>query len=169
MAGEPRPSCGSPLRRTRTHDERPGALLDRFWGSQLYWPDDNGWEGCTFDEETVYVPLVVVPNAGMAIVSADVDIKLRLGQLGPNVRSPGILVHHELQVFEGVCEHRMPMAFVDLLEQWRRVCTGPTPTRPQTFLNLKGLDRLMSRYVHVAKRLLLDKLGPPVPPSVLNL
>jgi hypothetical protein len=131
---------------------------------------DHGWEGCTFDEDTVYVPLVVVPNAGIpAIVSADVDIKLRSGQLGPNVRSPGILVYHELQVFEGVCARRMPMAFVDLLEQWRRVCTGPMPMRPQTFLGLKRLDRPMSRSVNTAKRLLLDKLGPPVPHSVLNL
>jgi hypothetical protein len=130
----------------------------------------HGWEGCTFDQDTVYVPLVVVPNAGIpATVSADVDIKLRSGQLGPNVRSPGILVYHELQVFEGVCEHRMPKAFVDLLEQWRRVCTGPTRMRPQTFLSLKRLDRPMSRSVNTAKRLLLDKLGPPVPHSVLNL
>jgi hypothetical protein len=130
----------------------------------------HGWEGCTFDQDTVYVPLVVVPNAGIpATVSADVDIKLRSGQLGPNVRSPGILVYHELQVFEGVCEHRMPKAFVDLLERWRRVCTGPTPMRPQTFLSLKRLDRPMSRSVNNANRPLLDKLGPPVPHSVLNL
>jgi hypothetical protein len=85
------------------------------------------------------------------------------------VRSPGILVYHELQVFEGVCEHRMPKAFVDLLERWRRVCTGPTPMRPQTFLSLKRLDRPMSRSVNNANRPLLDKLGPPVPHSVLNL
>ncbi len=129
---------------------------------------DDGWEGCTFDEDTVYVPLVVVPNAGIpATVSANVDIKLRSGQrsgqLGPNVRSPGILVYHELQVFEGVCEHRMPMAFVDLLEQWRRVRTVPTPMRPQTFLHLRGLDRPMSRYVSAAKRVLVDTLGPPIP------
>ena len=30
-----------------------------------------------------------------------------LGQLGTNVRSPGILVYDELQVFEGVCEHQL--------------------------------------------------------------
>ncbi|BBY07102.1 hypothetical protein [Mycobacterium noviomagense] len=125
---------------------------------------EHGWEGCTFDEETVYVPLVVVPNAGIpATVSADVDIKLRAGQLGANVRSPGILIYHELQVFEGVCEHRMPKAFVDLLEQWRRVCTTPMPMRPQTFLDLRCLDRPMSCYVSTAKRLLLEKLGPPTP------
>lgn len=131
---------------------------------------ENGWEGRTFDKDTVYVPLVVVPNAGIpATVFADIDIKLRAGQLGPNVRSPGILVYHELQVFEGVCEHRMPTAFVELLEQWRRVCTGPTPVRPQTFLDLRGLDRPMGRYVRTAKAVLLDKLGPPVPSSVSNL
>jgi hypothetical protein len=130
----------------------------------------NGWEGRTFDENTVFVPLVVVPNAGIpASVSADVDIKLRLGQLGPNVRSPGILVYHELQVFEGVSEHRMPTRFVDLLAQWRSVCTGSMPVRPQTFLDLRRLDRPMSRSVKVAKQGLLNKLGPPVPQSVSNL
>ena len=102
-------------------------------------------------------------------MSADIDIKLQSGQLGPNVRSPGILVYHELQFFEGVCEHRMPMAFVDLMEEWRRACTGPMPVRLQTFLDLKGLDRPMGRSVAVARRLLLDKLGPPVPPSVSSL
>jgi len=131
---------------------------------------DTGWEGSTFDENTVFVPMVVVPNAGIpASVSADVDIKLRLGQLGPNVRSPGILVYHELQVFEGVSEHRMPTRFVELLAQWRTVCTTSMPVRPQTFLELCGLDRPMSRSVNTAKRLLLDKLGLPVPHSVLNL
>jgi hypothetical protein len=131
---------------------------------------DNGWEGRTFDQNTVFVPLVVVPNAGIpASVSADVDIKLRLGQLGPNVRSPGILVYHELQVFEGVAEHRMPTRFVDLIAQWRTMCTNSMPVRPQTFLELRGLDRPMSGFVKVAKRGLLDKLGQPVPHSVSNL
>jgi hypothetical protein len=130
----------------------------------------HGWEGCTFDQNTVYVPLVVVPNAGIpATVFADIDVKLQSGQFSPNVRSPGILIYHELQVFEGVCEHRRPTEFVNLLEEWRRVCTGPMPMRPQTFLHLKRLDRPMGRYVHIAKRLLLDKLGPPVPASVSNL
>ena len=127
----------------------------------------NGWEGRRFDDHTVFVPLVVVPNAGIpAIVSADIDIKLRLGQLGPNVRSPGILVYHELQVFEGVSEHRMPTRFVDLIAQWRTVCTGPTPMRPQTFLDLQRLDRPLSASIAVARRGLLQKLGPPIPRSV---
>jgi len=131
---------------------------------------DTGWEGRTFDENTMFVPMVVVPNAGIpASVSADVDIKLRLGQLGPNVRSPGILVYHELQVFEGVSEHRMPTRLVELLAQWRTVCTTSMPVRPQTFLKLCGLDRPMSRSVRGAMRGLLDKLGPPIPPSVSNL
>ncbi|WP_136245297.1 hypothetical protein [Mycobacterium intracellulare] len=127
----------------------------------------NGWEGRTFDDQTVFVPLVVVPNAGIpAIVSADIDIKLRLGQLGANVTSPGILVYHELQVFEGVSEHRMPSRFVDLIAQWRTVCTGPTPMRPQTFLDLKRLDRPLSASIAVARQGLLQKLGPPIPRSV---
>jgi hypothetical protein len=47
---------------------------------------EKGWQGCTVDEETVYVLLVIVPNAGIpATVLSDVDFKLRshlvLGQL----------------------------------------------------------------------------------------
>jgi hypothetical protein len=73
----------------------------------------HGWEGRTFNAETIYVPLVVVPNSGIpATVFADIDMKMRghpvLGQLGKNVTSPGILIWHELQVFEGLCEHRFP-------------------------------------------------------------
>jgi hypothetical protein len=131
---------------------------------------DNGWEGHTFDGNTVFVPLVVVPNAGIPpSVSADVDIKLRLGNLGPNVRSPGILVYHELQVFEGVSERHMPTRFVDLIAQWRGMCTQSMPVRAQTFLDLGGLDRPPSSFVKIARRGLLKRLGQPVPHSVSNL
>ena len=124
----------------------------------------HGWEGCMFDDNTVYVPLVVVPNAGIpATVSADIDVKLRAGDLGPNVRSPGILVYHELQVFEGVCEHRKPMAFANLLEEWRSVCTASQPMRPQTYLDLRQYDRPMGKYISMGKRAVLQKLGPSTP------
>jgi hypothetical protein len=94
----------------------------------------HGWEGCTFDDNTVYVPLVVVPNAGIpATVSADIDVKLRAGNLGPNVRSPGILVYHELQVFEGVCEHRKPMAFANMTVRWAST-SAPGSARCSTSL-----------------------------------
>jgi hypothetical protein len=39
---------------------------------------EKGWQECTFDDQTVYVPLVIVPNAGIpATVMSDVDFKLR--------------------------------------------------------------------------------------------
>jgi hypothetical protein len=123
----------------------------------------NGWDGCQFDNETVYVPLVVVPNAGIpATVFADIDIKLRshpvLGQLGKNVTSPGILVYHELQVFEGLCEHRFPRTFVDVLARWRSQCTASMPIRPQTFLELQGMDRPMGKYPTTARSMLMKRL-----------
>lgn len=125
---------------------------------------ENGWEECTFNDETVYVPLVIVPNAGIpATVFADVDIKLRshpvLGQLGKNVTSPSILVYHELQVFEGLCEHRFPQAFADVLARWRLQCTVAMPIRPQTFLDLGGMDRPMGKYPTTARSLLTKALG----------
>lgn len=124
----------------------------------------NGWEGCTFNEQTIYVPIVVVPNAGIpATVFADIDIKMRshqvLGQLGKKVTSPGILIYHELQVFEGLCEHRFPKAFVDVVARWRLQCTASMPIRPQTFLDLGGMDRPMGKYPTTARRMLVDKLG----------
>lgn len=126
--------------------------------------NQHGWEGRTFDKDTMYVPLVIVPNSGIpATVSADVDIKLRTAMLGPNVRSPGILVYHELQVFEGLCEYRMPPAFVELIGRWRLACTMPMPMRPQTFLGLMGLDRPASSYISHAKRRLLETLDQPIP------
>ncbi len=124
----------------------------------------HGWEGRTFDDKTMYVPLVIVPNAGIpAMVFADVDMKLRshpvLGQLGKNVTSPGILICRELQVLEGLCEHRFPRAFVDVLARWRIVCTTSMPIRPQTFLDMARLDRPMSTYITTAKSMLMDRLG----------
>ncbi len=121
---------------------------------------DEGWAGCTFDAETIYVPLVVVPNAGVpATVFADIDTKLRahsvLGQLGKNVTSPGILIYFEMQVFEGLCEHRFPQAFVDVLAQWRLQCTARIPIRPQTFLELGGMDRPLGGYPPIARNLLM--------------
>ena len=49
----------------------------------------NGWEGCHFDDETVYIPMVIVPNSGIPpAVMADVDIKLRAHSVpGSSARS----------------------------------------------------------------------------------
>jgi hypothetical protein len=123
----------------------------------------NGWEGCQFDDETVYIPMVVVPNSGIPpAVMADVDIKLRahsvLGQLGKIVTSPGILIYRDLQVFEGVCEHRVPKSFVELLARWRVLCTQTMPVNPQHFLDLCGVDRPMGRYPNLARSLLMKQL-----------
>jgi hypothetical protein len=124
----------------------------------------NGWEGCTFNEQTTYVPLVVVPNAGIPpTVFADIDTKMRshpvLGQLGKSVTSPGILTYHELQVFEGLCEHRFPRAFIEVLARWRLQCTAAVPIRPQTFLDLGGMDRPMGKYPTTARSMLMKALG----------
>jgi hypothetical protein len=118
---------------------------------------ENGWDGCTFTEETVFVPVVVVPNAGIpASVSADIDLKLRTGQLGPNVLSPGILTYRDLQVLEGICQYRAPRGFVPLLAKWRELCTTPAPLRLQTFLDLCGLDRPASSFVSASERKLIE-------------
>jgi hypothetical protein len=124
---------------------------------------EKGWQGCTFDDQTVYVPLVIVPNGGIpATVLSDVDFKLRshslLGQLGKIVTSPGILIYRELQVFEVLCEHRVPKAFVEMLAQWRGLCTKSMPVRPQTFLDIMGADRPMSKYPRTARSRLMEKL-----------
>lgn len=125
---------------------------------------DHGWEGCTFNAETIYIPLVVVPNAGVpATVFADIDLKLRshsvLGKLGKNVTSPGILVYREMQIFEGLCEHRFPQAFIEVLARWRIQCTAGMPIRPQTFLELGGMDRPLGSYPQIARSLLMKKLA----------
>lgn len=124
---------------------------------------ENGWEGCRFDDQTVYIPMVIVPNSGIPpAVMADVDIKLRahsvLGQLGKMVTSPGILIYRDLQVFEGVCEHRVPKSFVELLAQWRVLCTQTMPVNPQHFLDLCGVDRPMGTYPTLARSLLMKRL-----------
>jgi hypothetical protein len=123
----------------------------------------NGWGGCDFDDQTIYVPLVIVPNAGIpATVLSDVDFKLRshsaLGELGKVVTSPGILIYRELQVFEGLSEHRVPRSFVEVLARWRLECTKSMPIRPQTFLDLAGADRPMSTYPSTARSMLLERL-----------
>jgi hypothetical protein len=82
-----------------------------------------------------------------------------LGQLGKNVTSPGILIYHELQVFEGLSEHRFPQAFVEVLAQWRLQCTAGMPIRPQTFLDLSGMDRPLGGYPTVARNLLMQALA----------
>lgn len=123
----------------------------------------NGWEGCQFDDETVFIPMVIVPNSGIPpAVMADVDIKLRahsvLGKLGKIVTSPGILIYRDLQVFEGVCEHRSPRSFVEMLARWRALCTQTMPVSPQHFLDLCGVDRPMGTYPALARSLLMKRL-----------
>lgn len=123
---------------------------------------ENGWEGITFGDKTVYVPIVVVPNAGIpASVFADIDIKLRTGQLAPNMLAAGVLTHHELEVLEGITQHRGPHMFVDLLAKWRIQCTSPMPMRLQTFLDMSGFDRPASSYIGTATRLFLKEVGLP--------
>lgn len=124
---------------------------------------EKGWKGCEFNDETVYVPMVIVPNSGIPpAVMADVDIKLRahavLGQLGKIVTSPGILIYRDLQVFEGVCEHRVPKSFVELLARWRVLCTQEMPVNPQHFLDLCGVDRPMCTYPPLAASMLKKRL-----------
>jgi hypothetical protein len=123
----------------------------------------NGWADCDFNDEMVYIPMVIVPNSGIPpAVMADVDIKLRahsvLGQLGKIVTSPGILIYRDLQVLEGVCEHRVPKAFVDLIARWRVLCTQTMPVNPQHFLDLCGVDRPMSTYPRLARSMLMKRL-----------
>ena len=125
---------------------------------------DNGWQGHTFGDRTLYVPLVVVPNTGIpASVFADIDVKLRTGQLAPNMLAAGVLTYHELEVFEGITQHRAPRRFVQLLSQWRLQCTSPMPMRLQTFLDINGFDRPASSYLGTAMSLLRNNIGPPLP------
>ena len=81
-----------------------------------------------------------------------------LGKLGKNVTSPGILIYLEMQIFEGLCEHRFPHAFIEVLTRWRLHCTVGMPIRPQTFLELGGMDRPLGTYPQIARNLLMKKL-----------
>jgi hypothetical protein len=105
-----------------------------------------------------------VPNAGIpATVLTAINAKMRahpvLGQLGKKVSSPGILIYHEMQVFKGLCEHRFPQAFVEVLAQWRLQSTAGMPIRPQTFLDVGGMDRPLSGYPPIAKNLLMKAIS----------
>ncbi|AFJ35156.1 MULTISPECIES: hypothetical protein [Mycobacterium] len=53
--------------------------------------------------------------------------------------TPAVLICQELQIFEGVCEHRSLKGFVRLIAKWREVCTNEMPMQPQTFLDLTAL------------------------------
>ena len=106
----------------------------------------NGWAGRTFDGNTIYMPLVVVSNAGIPSTSfVDMDIKIHshnmFGQLGVCVTSPAILPWRELQLIEGICERHNPRGFVELLAMWRFYCTKNMPIPLQFFLDQQGLDR----------------------------
>jgi hypothetical protein len=72
----------------------------------------------------------------------------------------GILIYRDLQVFEGVCEHRVPRAFVEMLAQWRGLCAREMPVSPQHFLDLCGVDRPMSSYPPLARSSLVKTIKP---------
>ena len=61
-------------------------------------------------------------------------------------------------MFEGVCEHRVPKAFVELLARWRVLCTQTMPVNAQHFLDLCGVDRPMGKYPKLARSLLMKQL-----------
>ncbi|MBB1033927.1 hypothetical protein G6031_05935 [Dietzia sp. CQ4] len=119
----------------------------------------NGWDSTEIGPETLFVPIIIVPNAGLPLTAiSDLDLARRshpiLNGSADHFTAPGILTWQDLQVVEGLCQHRNPSGLIELLTSWRSTCTWEFPVRLQTYLDQNGLDRPMGSYPSVGRRLL---------------
>lgn len=123
----------------------------------------NGWDGSELGPGTLFVPIIVVPNAGLPMTSiGDVDLAKRAKPIfdGSDAifANPGTITWQELQLLEALCDSRNPSGFIELVGVWRKSCTLSFPVRLQTFLDQSGLDRPIGKYPKIGRRLLEQKL-----------
>lgn len=104
---------------------------------------ENGWGSSEVGQNTLFVPLIVVPNAGLPMTSlTDLDLAERAAPIlegaGAYFTTPGVVTWQDLQILEGLIDSHSPFGFTELLVAWRKSCTWEFPVRLQTFWGASG-------------------------------
>ena len=123
--------------------------------------DRGGFDGERVDQNTDFIPLVVIPDAGVPVRPfIEVDLQQRSALLfrkfQPHVFPPGILQLSDLQLFEGIADH-YPGDILELIGGWRHAA-GSQGLDLQTFLAKHGIQRPLSKHILRTSKSFIESL-----------
>jgi hypothetical protein len=119
----------------------------------------GGWASEKVDAQTMFAPLVVVPDAGVpSALLTQFDIVNRgrraFGHLQPQVYAPGVIQVSDVQLLEGLGDWAHKLAqlgnkpdLLDLIAAWRRSATVIGEGSLQMFLARRGWPRPLSDHI----------------------
>lgn len=119
----------------------------------------GGWGNEKADTQTMFAPLVVVPDAGIpSALLTQFDIVNRgrkaFGHLQPQVYAPGVIQLSDLQLLEGLADWAQKLAqlgnkpdMLDLIAAWRRSATVIGEGSLQMYLARRGWPRPLSNHI----------------------
>jgi hypothetical protein len=119
----------------------------------------GGWGNEKVDTQTMFAPLVVVPDAGIpSALLTQFDIVNRgrkaFGHLQPQVYAPGVIQVSDVQLLEGLADWAQKLAqlgnkpdMLDLIAAWRRSATVIGEGSLQMYLARRGWPRPLSDHI----------------------
>ena len=132
----------------------------------------GGWEGEVVNADTIFLPLVVVPDAGVpSTLLTQFDIVERgrkmFAHLQPRVAAPGVIQLSDVQLLEGMADWGQKLAqlgnkpdMLNLISSWRTAATKQGEGSLQLFLLRRGFPLPLSDHIiengSKAVQLLLD-------------
>lgn len=124
--------------------------------------EEGGFGGESVDSNTIFIPLIVVPDAGIPdnpLIQADLTerSRLKLQHLQPRVYPPGVIQLSDLQLIEGISELARGDV-VEFLGAWR-TAAFKEGDGVQTLLLKNGLPLPMSRYIRQTSRDVRAEVG----------
>ncbi|MDO3017393.1 MULTISPECIES: hypothetical protein [Mycobacteriaceae] len=122
----------------------------------------GGWDGEVVNDDTNFVPLVVIPDTGVpAGIITNFDIIERgrkvFGHLQPHVYPPGLITVSDVQLLEGMADFALSLPqrpgddrnMMKLLAGWRHAVISQGDSSLQIFLHRRGLPLPLSRHILV--------------------
>jgi hypothetical protein len=122
----------------------------------------GGWDGESIDENTDFIPLVIVPDVGLPsdpLIEADLMRRSRpiFEHLQPHVSPPAVMQLSDLQLLEGIAAHS-PRDILEVIRDWRHAAArsgiplqmfvlsngGQLPGSGHILRSSKALDRLLA-------------------------
>lgn len=120
----------------------------------------GGWGGEVVNEDTNFVPLVVIPDTGVPtgiITNFDITERGRkvFQHLQPHVYPAGLITVSDVQLLEGMADFALSMPqgpgtdrnMMKLLAGWRHVVVSQGDSSLQIFLHRRGFPLPLSRHI----------------------
>ena len=120
----------------------------------------GGWDGEVVNEDTNFVPLVVIPDTGVPtgiITNFDITERGRkvFQHLQPHVYPAGLITVSDVQLLEGMADFALSMPqgpgtdrnMMKLLAGWRHAVVSQGDSSLQVFLHRRGFPLPLSRHI----------------------